>query len=138
MRSRSRKKSKRSRSKSKSGNIDKIILQKSSNPDKKYMVTIGNKTVHFGASAYQSYEVHKDPERKKRYEKRHKSQEVIEWCVTNKAQICYKGLTEPPKAMPDEYKVKDVVESYRNYYRGAKSGFAVWKNRQVPEWYMSL
>jgi hypothetical protein len=73
-----------------------------------------------------------------RYEKRHKSQEVIEWCVTNKAQICYKGLTEPPKAMPDEYKVKDVVESYRNYYRGAKSGFAVWKNRQVPEWYMSL
>ena len=59
-----------------------------------------------------------------RYEKRHKSQEVIEWCVTNKAQICYKGLTEPPKAMPDEYKVKDVVESYRNYYIGEKSGFA--------------
>lgn len=39
------------------------------------MVTIGNKTVHFGASSYQSYEVHKDPERKKRYENRHKSRE---------------------------------------------------------------
>jgi hypothetical protein len=70
-----------------------------------------------------------------RYEKRHKSQEVIEWCVTNKAQICYKGLTEPPKAMPDEYKVKDVVESYRNYYIGEKSGFAKWKKREIPSWY---
>ena len=70
-----------------------------------------------------------------RYGKRHKSQEVIEWCVTNKVQICDKGLTEPPKAMPDEYKVKDVVESYRNYYIGAKSGFATWKNREIPFWY---
>jgi hypothetical protein len=73
-----------------------------------------------------------------RYGKRHKSQDVIEWCVTNKVKICDKGFTNPPKAMPDEYKVDDVVKSYRNYYRGAKSGFAVWKNRQVPEWYMSL
>lgn len=70
-----------------------------------------------------------------RYGKRHKSQDVIEWCVTNKVKICDKGFTEPAKAMPDEYKVKDVVESYRNYYRGAKSGFASWKNREVPEWY---
>ena len=70
-----------------------------------------------------------------RYGKRHKSQDVIEWCVTNKVQISDKGFTEPPKAMPDEYKVKDVVESYRNYYRGAKSGFATWKNREVPEWF---
>ena len=70
-----------------------------------------------------------------RYGKRHKSQEVIEWCVTNKPNICDKGFTEPPKAMPDEYKVKSVVESYRNYYMGAKSGFAVWKNREVPKWF---
>ena len=35
----------------------------------------------------------------------------------------------------DEYKVIDVVESYRNYYRGAKSSFAVWKNREVPNWF---
>jgi hypothetical protein len=70
-----------------------------------------------------------------RYGKRHKSQDVIEWCITNKLNICDKGFTEPPKAMPDEYKVSDVVESYRNYYRGAKSGFAVWKNREVPNWF---
>ena len=70
-----------------------------------------------------------------RYGKRHKSQDVIEWCVTNKVKICDKGFTNPLKAMPDEYKVDDVVESYRNYYRGAKSGFAVWKNRETPSWY---
>ena len=70
-----------------------------------------------------------------RYGKRHKSQDVIEWCITNKLKIVDKGFTEPPKAMPDEYKVNDVVESYRNYYREAKSGFAVWKNRETPKWF---
>ena len=70
-----------------------------------------------------------------RYGKRHKSTEVIMWCVSNRPNIPDKGFTEPPKAMPDEYKVKDVIESYRNYYRGAKSGFATWKNREIPEWF---
>jgi len=50
-----------------------------------------------------------------RYGKRHKSQDVIEWCLTN----------------------NDVVQSYRNYYCGAKSGFAVWKMRDIPHWYNS-
>jgi hypothetical protein len=70
-----------------------------------------------------------------RYGKRHKSQDVIEWCLSNKPNINDVGFTNPPKAMPDEYKVDDVIESYRKYYRGAKSGFAVWKNREVPEWF---
>ena len=70
-----------------------------------------------------------------RYGKRHKSQDVIEWCVINKPSIQDIGYTEPPKAMPDEYKVDSVVESYRNYYRGAKASFAVWKNREKPFWF---
>ena len=70
-----------------------------------------------------------------RYNKRHKSQDVIEWCMVHKPNIEDKGFTQPAKAMPDEYKVKSVVESYRNYYLGAKSGFASWKNRETPEWY---
>ena len=37
--------------------------------------------------------------------------------------------------MPDEYKVTDVIESYRNYYNGAKKDFAKWKNRSAPEWF---
>ena len=70
-----------------------------------------------------------------RYNKRHKSQDVIEWCLTNKPNIPDIGFTEPPKAMPDEYKVNSVVESYRNYYIGAKSGFAAWTKRNTPNWF---
>jgi hypothetical protein len=70
-----------------------------------------------------------------RYEKRHKSQDVIEWCLIYKPNIPDIGFTEPAKAMPDEFKVKSVVQSYRNYYMGAKSGFAVWKNREIPFWF---
>jgi hypothetical protein len=70
-----------------------------------------------------------------RYGKRHKSQQVIEWCMINKPQIPDIDFTTPPKAMPDEYKVIDVVESYRNYYMGSKKNFAVWKNRNIPEWF---
>jgi hypothetical protein len=70
-----------------------------------------------------------------RYGKRHKSQDVIEWCVTNKVKICDKGFTTPPKAMPEEYKVDDVIKSYRKYYIGAKKDFVSWKNREVPFWY---
>jgi hypothetical protein len=70
-----------------------------------------------------------------RYGKRHKSQDVIEWCLCNKPMIIDLGFTTPPMAMPDEYKVMDVVQSYRNYYMGAKKSFAVWKNRKVPEWF---
>jgi hypothetical protein len=70
-----------------------------------------------------------------RYGKRHKSQDVIEWCIVNKPGIVDIGFTEPAKAMPDEYKVESVVQSYRNYYMGAKSGFAVWKNREKPFWF---
>jgi hypothetical protein len=70
-----------------------------------------------------------------RYGKRHKSQDVIEWCLTNKPIIKDIGFTTPPKAMPDEYKVESVIESYRNYYVGAKKDFCVWKNRNIPEWF---
>jgi len=70
-----------------------------------------------------------------RYGKRHKSQEIIEWCLTNKPQIVDKNFTTPPKAMPDEYKVNDVIQSYRNYYCGAKRNFCKWKNRETPDWF---
>ena len=70
-----------------------------------------------------------------RYGRRHKSQDVIEWCIENKPNIPDKGFTEPPKAMPDKYKVKSVVESYRNYYNGEKAHFSKWKHRQIPNWF---
>lgn len=44
------------------------------------------------------------------------------------------GMTDFALAMPDEYKVDDVVESYRNYYNGDKRHLFNWKNRDIPYW----
>ena len=52
-----------------------ITLKKSTRSEKKYMARIDNKTVHFGASGYLSYETHKDKSRMHRYENRHRSRE---------------------------------------------------------------
>jgi glutaredoxin len=55
-------------------------LQKSDKKDKKFKVTIvkpneKNKIVYFGASGYSDFTKHKDKERMKRYDNRHKSRE---------------------------------------------------------------
>lgn len=45
-------------------------------------------------------------------------------------------MTPPALCMPDEYKVEgDPVQSYRNFYCGAKARFATWTNAPVPEWF---
>ena len=72
-----------------------------------------------------------------RYGKRHKSQQVIEWCIYNRPNIPEEGFTVPAKAMPDQYKVEDVVQSYRNYYLGEKKSFCNWKNRNTPSWFLT-
>ncbi len=48
-----------------------VYLKKSDKPDKKWMVIIGNKTIHFGSAGMSDYTIHKDPERKERYIARH-------------------------------------------------------------------
>jgi hypothetical protein len=46
------------------------------------------------------------------------------------------NFSSPPQCMPDTYKVEsDTVQAYRNYYMGAKSGFAKWKLGNVPFWW---
>lgn len=52
----------------------KVSIVKSSRPEKKWMAIFENgKTVHFGATGYQDYTQHKDPERMRRYRLRHPS-----------------------------------------------------------------
>jgi hypothetical protein len=71
-----------------------------------------------------------------RYGKRHKSQDIIEWCMTNLPNLPEFGdITEHPKAMPEECKTDDVVESYRRYYIMEKKSFCNWKNREIPNWF---
>lgn len=44
-------------------------------------------------------------------------------------------VSDPPPAMPDEYKTPSAVESYHNYYKGAKRSFARWTKREIPSWF---
>ena len=64
-----------------------------------------------------------------RYNKRHKSQAVIEWCYDNLPNLPELGdITPFALAMPDECKIPgDVVGSYRKYYVMKKASFATWK-----------
>lgn len=51
----------------------------------------------------------------------------------------YIEFTQPTPAMPDEYIVPgDSIQSYRNYYVGAKKAFAKWKASPIPEWFTAM
>jgi hypothetical protein len=39
-----------------------------------------------------------------RYGKRHKSEDVVDWCIANSSEIPNGSLTPHPQAMPDQYK----------------------------------
>ena len=68
-----------------------------------------------------------------RYEKNHKSYDVIEYCREKMYHLEDGGLTEFAQAMPDEYKDKDAVIAYRRYYKFGKSHLFSWKKRLVPD-----
>jgi hypothetical protein len=71
-----------------------------------------------------------------RYGKKHKTYDVIMWCILNKPNISDVEFTSPPLAMPDHCKVgNNPIKSYRNYYMTEKSSFCNWKQRDVPHWY---
>jgi len=72
-----------------------------------------------------------------RYEKIHKSDRLREFLFLTPKNINYDSLwNDPPQCMPIQYKTNDVVEAYRNYYRGEKSKFAKWKKREIPKWFL--
>jgi hypothetical protein len=68
-----------------------------------------------------------------RYKKVHKSWELI--LTLPEPNIEDIGLTKFALAMPDQYKVNDAVQSYRNYYKADKRHLAAWKNRTIPDWW---
>ena len=77
-----------------------------------------------------------------RYNNRHKSGEVIRFIYDNKLgptnrqwHKIWQRKTPYAQAMPQEYKNKDAVVAYRNYYLGEKERFAKWTRRTPPEWW---
>ena len=66
-------------------------LKKSNRKDKKYMVkTPKGKTIHFGANGMSDYTIHKDHDRKLRYESRHRKRE--NWNDPNTAGFWSKNI----------------------------------------------
>lgn len=43
------------------------------------------------------------------------------------------GWIDPPQCMPDECKLPDVVDAYRNYYKMKKQDILQWKTEN-PDW----
>jgi hypothetical protein len=71
-----------------------------------------------------------------RYGRIHLTQEKLESILCNTPSNIPDGkLTEIPQAMPDDAKLPNVIEAYRNYYRVYKKDFAKWTKRQTPEWF---
>ena len=71
-----------------------------------------------------------------RYNKIHKveRERLMEWLLNNIPDLPNIGLTNFALAMPDEFKTKDVVKSYRLYYNNSKAHLFSWKNREKPFW----
>ena len=72
-----------------------------------------------------------------RYDKTHATKDIHDKLL-NKMNIIMdmkdNGFTEPPQCMPEEYKHKDFITAYRNYYVGEKKRFAKYTNREEPQW----
>ena len=52
-----------------------VIIQKSTNTNKKFMANVHGKLIHFGAAGYSDFLHHNDDDRKQRYIKRHEKRE---------------------------------------------------------------
>lgn len=70
-----------------------------------------------------------------RYNKKHKCEEYINELSYNIPILPDIGFTQPLQAMPDNYKEKDSIDAYRNYYFYEKSRMHSWKKREKPQWF---
>lgn len=69
-----------------------------------------------------------------RYGKQHATSRLVD-VLKNPPKNIPDGEFSPPwRAMPDEFKVDDTMQSYRNYYNGAKNNMFSWKKRNEPDW----
>ena len=69
-----------------------------------------------------------------RYGKTHKSSRLLPRLTVAMAKVPSNGWVDPPLCMPDEYKIGDYVESYREYYRKGKAHIHTWTRKQIPAW----
>lgn len=73
-----------------------------------------------------------------RYDKIHKCEAIIKECLTYACKIPNKGMTKFVQAMPEEMKMENPVDGYKNYYIKAKNHIATWKKRNAPNWFTKI
>lgn len=76
-----------------------------------------------------------------RYNKRHKSQIIIELCGLFAPSMPKSLFIDPPQCMPDEYKRADsTVYAYRDcYWLHKRNTMSMkWTRRNPPEWWLAL
>jgi len=82
-----------------------------------------------------------------RYGRRHKCQDVIEWCRDNPPNLfTLGGKTAFAVAISDDAACRSipnfdslsVVDMYRAYYVYDKSYIATWKHREPPMWWLNI
>lgn len=71
-----------------------------------------------------------------RYGKTHATEiKLKEFLKTPPLNINDTAFEQPPQAMPEQYKDKDSIKAYHNYYNGEKTHFSVWTKREIPSWF---
>lgn len=77
-----------------------------------------------------------------RYGKTHKTESVLRNLQC--PPLPDKKFTDPPQAMPDEFKDQDTITAYRNYYLFGKKHLHrwktrhAWKNRNPPNFILEI
>ena len=74
----------------------------------------------------------------KRYNKKwneSKSDALVTGLTSLPTAITRGKFTTPPQCMPEDYKNKDTITAYKNYYIGDKARFAKWAYTDMPEWF---
>tara|TARA_R110000851_G_scaffold95852_1_gene208060 strand:+ start:1454 stop:1945 length:492 start_codon:yes stop_codon:yes gene_type:complete len=70
-----------------------------------------------------------------RYNKHHATERLLESLAQLPSNSDWgMPFTDPPQCMPEQYKCKDPIKAYRNYYLGDKMYMAVWKYTEAPSW----
>ena len=72
-----------------------------------------------------------------RYGKAHATKAVLVWLMNNIPNLPNNGFTPPPQCMPEQYKKKDTIEAYRNFYINDKIKVKnlSWKKlNNTPQW----
>jgi hypothetical protein len=72
----------------------------------------------------------------KRYGRKHAGEDINNWYLNHMPEIPDMGLTQFPQAMPEDCKMFDPVDGYRNYYKKYKVRFAKWQHSETPKWWL--